>query len=784
VKFLVFICLYQRSPAISDRTGRPWCLLRAARVRHLARKFAARRIRVKVQGDIFNVLNRANFLGMETEQPLILKTAAVLLATTAFGVAAPPVIRTEFHLTARPWQPLNIEREKYLDVIEGICRFSVQHQDARGAILDPFLKTEQQYATPYFAYAVGTLTAAGRARDLLPSGMRAMEHSTADFAGGRDAIPDQHGEFFIPALTEAVEIYAKQVPAGTIERWRQRLKKPWREIVRGGLNNWETYKMKGEWLRYTSGLVSREDAIAAIEDAWKTRQRDRFTGAPWWLYHDRSSDPDTLSVEAVGRGNLLALTHFGYDGPSAEEIRKAAETGTGFTLLLQDPSGQVPANGRTDDHVWVDTGYQLAFEVMAERALQRGDLELAGQFRHAALLALQSIARWRRSDGAWAGSYFITKNRFDPALRVGYQTASQYSNYSGSLMFHLAEAFHIRSSSIRETPSPSEIGGYTVATDAMYDSVFANAGGMYMQANLRGQEAATSGNRWTPLGVVRFARPRWDTRLGPSDGALTDAGGVTFAPEFFENGHWLRLADLSSRYRGVWSVQFVHPLLVRCAIDYSPRPDFTGPSFRDEFTLTPDGVLSVVTKTSGGDSPWAVTWPVLENDGTPLERSSRNGIQSVRYPGGSDEENFIAVGPLPKFSEEPLMRSTYGDLRPVRVGVSGADSATFVYPRTADDPSAEAVGKSFSVHGHDFSSVLGNVTGTVYTGRTSAGGVGRTVDLDGDGKPDVTFSEECGFVLRLRNGQVIAAEADRDVSAVIGGKKIALKRYTPVQVAN
>ena len=409
---------------------------------------------------------------------------------------------------------------------------------------------------------------------------------------------------------------------------------------------------------------------------------------------------------------------------------------------------------------------------------------MAGQFRHAALLGFQSIARWRRTGGPWAGSYFITKNHFDPALRVGYQSASQYSNYSGSLMFHLAEAFHIRSSSIREEASPSEIGGYAIATDARFDSVFANAGGMYMQANLRGQEAETDGNRWTPLGVVRFARPGWDSRLGPSDGALASAGGVTFAPEFFENGHWLRLADLSSRYRGIWSVQFVHPLLVRCAIDYSPRPGLNGPSFRNEFTLTPDGVMSVVTKTSRDDSRWAVTWPVLENDGTPLERTSRNAIQSVRYPNDSDEENFIAVGATPTLAEEPLLRSTFGDLRPVRVMVSSAASTTFVYPRDAGDPQADAVRKSFSVHGRGFSSVLGKVTGTIYTGRTAAGGVGRAVDLDGDGKPDVAFSEECGFVLQLRNGQVIAAEADRDVSATIRGKKIALKRYKPVQLGD
>ena len=244
------------------------------------------------------------------------------------------------------------------------------------------------------------------------------------------------------------------------------------------------------------------------------------------------------------------MIHAGYDGPSANEIRRAVESGTRFTLLLQDPSGQVPANGRTDDHVWVDVGYQLGFEVMAERAYAQGDKWLAGQFRHAAMLSFQSIERWRRSDGRWAGSYSITKNRFDPALRVGYQLASFYSNYSGSLMFHLAEAWHARASAIQENPAPAEIGGYALTTDPEFASVFANAGGFQMQANLRGQEAASSGNRWTPLGVVRFARADWDSRLGPSDGALTKTGGVSFAPEFFEHEHWLRMADLSSRYEG------------------------------------------------------------------------------------------------------------------------------------------------------------------------------------------------------------------------------------------
>ena len=132
-----------------------------------------------------------------------IRTGLILLLAATAGIAlrllsaAPvetgPVIRTGYHLTARPWKPLDIPREKYLDVIEGVCRFSIRHQNAAGAIIDPFLKREVQYATPYFAYAVGALVSAGRALDLLPNGVKAMDHATSNFAGGRATIPDNHG---------------------------------------------------------------------------------------------------------------------------------------------------------------------------------------------------------------------------------------------------------------------------------------------------------------------------------------------------------------------------------------------------------------------------------------------------------------------------------------------------------------------------------------------------------------------------------------------------------------
>lgn len=138
------------------------------------------------------------------------------------------------------------------------------------------------------------------------------------------------------------------------------------------------------------------------------------------------------------------MAHLGYDSPSGAEIRHIAETATWNTLLLQRPAGQTPANGRSDDHVWVDVGYGLAFEVMAN-----SDTTRAGQYRRAASLTSDNILRWQRPDG----SFSITKkkNWFNPALRVGYQHASQVSNDNGSLMFHLAETcISARASAARE----------------------------------------------------------------------------------------------------------------------------------------------------------------------------------------------------------------------------------------------------------------------------------------------------------------------------------------------
>lgn len=645
----------------------------------------------------------------------------------------------QYHLTARNWSPTGVTRGDYLDVIEKVCRFTARHQNDSGAIVDPVINREHQYATPYYAHALGTLLHEGRALDLRSSGQRAMEHATKCFAGGREAIPDRHGEFFIAALVGALPLYKGHVPEEQWLEWQKRLRTPRAQLVGTNFNNWETYPMKGDWMRVLAGLIDKSEAVRSIEKSWWEHQRQRIAASPWFLYHDRTSNPDTLNVEAVGRGNLLALIHLGYDGPSATEIRNIVETATRNTLMLQDPSGQTPANGRTDDHVWVDVGYGLAFEVMANR-----DPVLAGQYRRAASLAFRNILRWHRPDG----SFSVTKNWFDHALRVGYQIASQVSNYNGSLMFHLAETVHLRTREIPEQPTPSEIGGYAFQLDDEFATAFANAGGMLVQFNLREQQWVTHGNLWTPLGVVRMSRAGHDTRLGPSDGALTKDGRVSFAPT-------------GAVGPATWKATFVHPLLVRASMTYASGE-------RHDFVITPDGVFANATA--------PVDVPVLENDGRTLVVRATDRLVTTAYDNNADQQAFLAIAG--NFARgDHALRSTYGDLRPYRVS-----GPVFVYPRDASDPSATDVLASFRLTRNGFESMLARVEGDLYTGRFSAGGVGDRIDLDRDGQPDFTFSERCGFLIQLRDGRPVAIETDRSVEARYKGGALKLAAFNPAVV--
>ena len=872
-----------------------------------------------------------------------LASAALLPAQTPPGAA--PEVR--FHLTARPWTPLEDPRDRLLDRLEEIVRAiaTLQRYDAarpddanNGAIRDPFNNTEVQYSTPYFTFAAATLLAQDRAPDLLVPAIRAMDRCTQDISDGKAT--DNHGEFFVAPMMKAWRLFVSlqarhpaELSAEKLRLWRERLSLPRERFLNLGVKqNWRTYASKGEWLRQREGFIA--DGTAWIEGNWTRAseggQRERFRRAedkkgqtpPLFLYHDDTGTPETFAYNGGAAGNLLDMLENGYDGPSAGEMRGLLRRNLSVCLLLMGGSGEAPAGGRTGDHVWNDIVYANDYEMMAEAAWREGDAFRAGQFRRAARLAFRSAWRFQQEPG-WLS---VTKNLFPPALKTRYASYSALTNYNGYAEIHTAEAFFNRRSAIPEQPAPAEIGGYALTLPESYANTFLNAGGLQLQLCTRGQTDNYAGVQWSTLGLVRFSRPGWDSRLGPGDGAATVKfdNGASFSPVFLENGAWTHVCQQPARYAASFTAEFVHPLLVRGACTFAPRPGQSGPAFTMKITLTPDGVL-IDTARSSGDQPFGVLWPLLEFDGrTRLVRETTGHLATIAYPpaegsatvlqaeaaqvsggtrikadhtgfhgtgfadfpseggalewtgvdggaggrtavgfryahgagvastatrnvtltvnGVSSEIAFPSTGSfddwhplyvpvtlepgkanrirlastgqdsanidelrihLPAAAPEPdqqsflalkathrldasaaPMRSAYGDLRPVQVtDAEGGPIETFVYPRGAGDPAAEAVRASFVRKGGNFSSLLGRVDGDLYVGRTSAGGHGDAIDLNGDGRPDVTFDEPCDFVLQLAAGQVTAVESDRSVAATVGGRKIQLGSYVPVYLS-
>jgi len=825
-----------------------------------------------------------------------------------------------WHLTARPWQPVNAAESELLDQMERAITAMAPLQywneadpkDLKnGAIIDPYDHKELQYGTPLFAFNVATLLTKGRAGALVEPAARAMDRCTLNISTGPAV--DWHGEFFCAPMVKAIRLL-ESVKSKHPEISTERLK-IWKERMRakreGFMNmkvkqNWRTFAMKGEWLRQQDGYIS--DAVKWNEANWTQAseggQRERFRRdldkyglkPHFFLYHDDTANPETFAYNGATTANLLDMLEGGYDGASAKEMREIIAHNLHSSLLMLSGSGEAPGGGRTGEHIWDDSIYANAFQLMSEVTLREGDERLAGQYRHAVQLLLKSHARFQQESGLFS----ITKNAFHPNLKNRYASWSGVANYEGFTLACLSETLLATKNNIAEKPVPSEIGGYVATLDPSFANVFLNAGGMQAQLCTRGETDKYGDVQWHVLGITRFSRTGWDGRLGPGAGHVKPdfSDGVSFSPVFMEDGKWKRVCLEPKRFEGSFKPEFVHPLLTRGTFTIAPVSGQSGPTFAMHLTLTPDGAL-VDTECVSGSTQFGVTWPLLELDGrNVLNKNVGNSMASIAYPresttplkipakdakasnsalewsgldGGEggptqigfrysvvgdakatgtaklfvngtaqpnlqflstgeeatgshqlhvpvtlsagsnnvvriepsgavidelrvhpasksaaepDQQNFIALkGSHVVDATDAHVRGGYGDFQPVRVTDSqGGPVETFVYPRNAGDPDAESVRTSFKREGKDFSSVLGRVKGTLYVGRTSAGGVGKAIDLDGDSMDDASFSESCGFILQLKGGRIVRAEADRTVKARIAGKEIAFAAYKPVSI--
>jgi hypothetical protein len=163
-------------------------------------------------------------------------------------------------------------------------------------------------------------------------------------------------------------------------------------------------------------------------------------------------------------------------------------------------------------------------------------------------------------------------------------------------------------------------------------------------------------------------------------------------------------------------------------------------------------------------------------------------------PGNPPATPYFAHGPLRLTVEPGIVRSGYDFGGPMTEDDAVKDSAgwikpvralagtVFVYPRNAAGPSAAAVRAGLRVTSEGFESPLVRVSGRIAIGRGYAGGMARALDLDGDGTPELTFSDETGFIARHRQGRITALETDRAVTARYRDRGFQLRPHEPLTI--
>ena len=547
-----------------------------------------------------------------------------------------------------------LDRREYLRLTDGIVRFFATYQDARGAIIDPYEKKERQYSTPAFACAAAVLYVSGYNRRILPQCMKAMDAATADLVAGKTA--DNHSNFYTVMLLQAYDLLRGRVPAARLAVWRGNLARLVPEKIYRfkpqSETNWNLVAASGEWLRRQAGLTTDTGWMETALDAQMKL----------WTAHGMYRDAhDPLAYDHFARYYVVDMLKNNYAGRHAAALGELMERGAWTSLFMQSPHGELPCGGRSDHHQWNEAEQAMTFEFYAGEFARRGDSAAAGAFKRAARLSLKSIARWQRP----SGELWIVKNRFDPALRYGYEEYSFHSQYNLLAAAKLAVAYLRADDRIRERPCPAETGGFAFVLQPAFHKVFANAGGMYLEIDTRADA------KYNPTGLLRVHHPGVNPQLTVSD-------GVTSKPNYQMPKRPTRSLSISPAWRdqaGAWHALAEHdetvlrdadvkvtgesPQRVELEVIYGGALRGGATAVRQRFTITPSRIE--VTDTVEGDvTSVRQFFPLFITDGrdeTRIEVAGRRASATHKDGGAQTYEALGEGTPLTRLGVAEQFRN-------------------------------------------------------------------------------------------------------------------------------
>lgn len=404
-----------------------------------------------------------------------------------------------------------LNKDNYLLLIEAQVKAMLKYQDKEGRIIDPIEKVEKYYTTPCYAHAVSVLVASStieKNSQLALSGMKALDIALTDMVNA--TVNGNHGDFYTWPVMLAYKCYKEFADENRLNSWNKKLstiniKKLYAFYNKERNLNWILVHASGEFLRASENFTSMEYAERMIKF-----QLENFTNLGMY---DEHGNP--LAYDIFARHYLNGMLQYGYKGEHYLTLKNNLWKGAWTSLFMQSPFGELPTGNRSSHHIWNEAEQCVIFEIYANAYAKSGKLKEAGAFKRAAMLSLKSMQNWVREDG----SGYIVKNRFPIEKKHGYERYSVHTCYNMLAMSMLAQAWEFSNTSIKESPSPADTGGYVLSIPTPFHKIFANLNGNYIEYDTKGDQ------KYNPTGILRVHLKDGHPQLGPSDGIAELYGG-------------------------------------------------------------------------------------------------------------------------------------------------------------------------------------------------------------------------------------------------------------------
>ena len=431
-------------------------------------------------------------------------------------------------------KPTGLNRNTYLQIIEGQVRAMKKYQNDEGRLIDPVDNVEKYYSTPCYAHSIAALVASSyidKDDPLALSGMKALDASLDDMANA--AVNGNHGDFYTWPVMFAYELFKPHVDKARLQTWDDKLgsikiSKLYATHNDSSGNNWVLVHTAGEFLRGVNGFTNFD----YVEKMLGT-QLPNFTKLG--MYNEWGNP---LPYDLFARHYLSGMLKRGYRGSHSDSLRKLVWKGAWTSLFMQSPYGELPTGYRSSHHIWNEAEQCVIFEIYASEYADLGQVREASIFKRAAMLSLSSVSKWIREDG----SGYIVKNRYPIGSRHGYERYSVHTCYNMLACSMLAQAWQFANGSITEQAAPADIGGFVIPVLQPFHKIFANAGGTYLEYDTKGDQ------QYNPTGILRMHIKNSHPQLGPSDGAAPyySGKGISIATGLSwlnANGTWNSLAE-------------------------------------------------------------------------------------------------------------------------------------------------------------------------------------------------------------------------------------------------